>query len=150
MGRMGPYNKQFEDHISPEPNSGCWLWDGKGKADGYCQINISQRAQYIHRFAYERYCGPIPPGMFVCHTCDVRCCVNPDHLFLGSHADNMADMERKGRQSKGIKVHTARLTPKQVLEIRHSAKATREVARQYGVAQSTVMDILRQRSWKHL
>jgi len=140
----------FDDHVSPEPNSGCWLWDGGGKDDGYSQIKIKQKAVYVHRFAYERECGPIPSGMLVCHSCDVRCCVNPDHLFLGTHADNHADMDRKGRQSKGGKVHTAKLLPEQVWEIRRSTKSSRALAREYGVGQRSILDILQQKSWKHL
>lgn len=149
--RPRSYSERFDDYISPEPNSGCWLFDGGAdNGYGYCRIKFQGKQQYVHRFAYERHLGSIPAGLFVCHKCDVRCCVNPDHLFLGTHADNMADMDRKGRQSRGVKVHTAKLLPKQVLAIRRSTKSGRALGREYGVTQRTILDIFQQKSWKHL
>lgn len=89
-------------HSVPEPNSGCWLWTGQVREDGYAShwLATEQRLVLGHRLAYESFYGPIPKGQFVCHACDVRSCVNPDHLWLGTPAENTRDMCRKGRQAK--------------------------------------------------
>jgi hypothetical protein len=91
--------KRFEAKYIPEPNSGCWLWDASVNTAGYGQLNIEKRPRLAHRLAYEHYVGPIPEGMHVCHRCDVPACCNPNHLFIGTHLDNMRDMDAKGAQA---------------------------------------------------
>lgn len=82
---------------APEPNTGCWLWMGATTAAGYGRLETLGKKAQAHRTAYALFVGPIPNGLLVCHKCDVRSCINPDHLFLGSAADNTRDMIRKGR-----------------------------------------------------
>jgi hypothetical protein len=142
----------FEDRISPEPNSGCWLWDGNlsDDRDGYCRIKLRGRTYRAHRLAYERYRGMIPAGMAVCHHCDVRSCVNPDHLFLGKPVDNIADMVRKGREARGSNRGAAKLLPEQVLAIRAALGTNTALARQFGVTRRTIQVIRLRETWKHL
>lgn len=90
----------LHENSMPEPNSGCWLWllsvDGKGHG----KMSGSHRTRSAHRVSWRLHRGPIPAGICVCHKCDVRSCVNPDHLFLGTHQDNVLDMIAKGRAPK--------------------------------------------------
>jgi len=80
--------ERFFDKVSPEPNSGCWLWDATGDEKGYGFLKIGNRHHRAHRVSYQLHKGPIPKGMVVDHLCSVRCCVNPDHLEAVSHREN--------------------------------------------------------------
>jgi HNH endonuclease len=131
--------------------NGCWEWTSYSDGGGYGNISRNGKTQKAHRVSYEAFKGPIPPGLVVRHTCDNPCCVNPDHLILGTQKDNMADRDSRGRRDvKGEQVGTAKLTEKEVLEIRASSESLSKLAAKYNVDKSNVYQIKAGKSWKHL
>lgn len=95
---MRPAVDRFMDKVMPEPMSGCWLWTGCALPSGYGNFRDGGGMTLAHRFAYGQFVGAIPSGGVVMHKCDTPCCVNPEHLSIGTHADNVADKVKKGRQ----------------------------------------------------
>ena len=101
--RIENQKERLLDLCIPEPNSGCWLWTGAIATSGYGRVGVGYKSDgtrktgQAHRIAYEIFVGPIPRGMDVCHRCDVRPCINPDHLFIGTRLENVHDMMKKQR-----------------------------------------------------
>jgi hypothetical protein len=128
---------QFEAKFIPEPNSGCWLWTACINSRGYGQIRVNGKGILAHRLSYELHCGEIPNGKLVCHRCDCRICVNPDHLFIGTAKDNTQDMIAKGRDYKQAK----KLEPYQAELVCRSSMRGIDLAKIFGISPATVVKI---------
>lgn len=147
--------ERFEEKYIPVPESGCWIWLGCVTRGEYGMISNKGKMFLAHRISWELHNGPIPAGdgyhgLCVLHKCDETLCVRPEHLMLGSHADNMRDMVEKGRSPRGEKVNTAKLSEQDVREIRQLRKngVTAIVcANKFGVCINTIFDIQSGRKW---
>lgn len=126
---------------------GCWEWQGF-RVGGYGRFKIDGRKVRAHRLAWRFTHGADAGDLCVCHRCDNPSCCNPDHLFLGTQAENMADRDRKGRQLSGNR----KLTPEQVIEARrrHPAEPYRKLAAEFGVSFETIRYAIRGFSWAQL
>lgn len=144
--------QRFDEAFSPEPNTGCWLWLLSVGRDGYGRFADKRKSSGAHRASYRLNVGPIPKGMHVLHCCDQRTCVNPAHLFLGTHVENMADRQRKGRTASGERVHGARLSQADVVAVRAQIgrRTQSQIAEQFGVGASTIAMIACGRNWRHV
>jgi hypothetical protein len=160
----------FHGKYMPEPNSGCWLWTGNLANSGYGRLLIHGRGPTTaaHRASWAIHFGVPPQGLDVCHKCDNRLCVNPEHLFLGTRSDNMRDCAAKGRNAsqrrpercsligndiprvKGESHYLSKLTEQQVHVIRRSKDTTVSLAHRFGVHRATVNKVRRGVAWKHL
>lgn len=132
----------------------CWLWTGSTAPNGYGVISESGkkgRRWYTHRYSYTIHLGVIPEGLNVCHRCDIRHCINPEHLFLGDCKANMVDAASKDRMTHGEVHHAARLTEADVVAIRARYAAGgcsyKGLAREYGVYDQAIMKAVTGRTW---
>jgi hypothetical protein len=130
--------------------TGCWLWRGWLSSKGYSRLRDGAKFVYGHRALWIELHGPLSAGQCVCHRCDVPRCVNPEHLFVGSNADNHADKIAKGRQARGEGIAQAKLTAQQVLAIRAHPGRQASIAAVYGINQTQVSQIKRRVKWAHL
>lgn len=150
-----PWQERFWPKV--EKSDGCWLWVGAKDRKGYgkLQIGTLKNPKYVtaSRLSYEIANGPIPPGRNVLHSCDTPPCVNPEHLFLGSYADNAADKVAKGRQSRGENHPWAKLTNDQVRELRAmdwTVMKPGAIARRYGISYFSLRKLLRGETYRDL
>lgn len=128
---------------SQRVENGCIEWIGTKNDDGYGNIKIGRRNCLVHRIAFELDRGLIQVGKCVCHHCDNPSCINVDHLFLGTRAENTADMLEKRRHCYGERNPKAKLSDRQIEEIRNSLDSGRIVAERLGIAKSYVSKLRR-------
>lgn len=150
-----PLAERFAKMVGQPDARGCRLWQGPLHS-GYGRIaaepgSAGPMLLRAHRVAWSLANGPIPDGMHVCHRCDVPACVNVEHLFLGTDADNLADRDSKGRQARGSANGRAKLTEAAVREIRrllHSGRPRADLATVFGVSVAAIDLIAIGRSWR--
>ena len=147
---------RFWKNVRKDAN-GCWIWTRAiNKSNGgYGAFRVGGGSRKANRVAWELARGPIPSGLLVLHRCDVRACVNPEHLFLGTNADNTRDMISKGRKrdTRGEERHNAVLDDEKVREIRRRRAAGESfvaLAKEFGVTAVTIGSIARGESWTHI
>jgi hypothetical protein len=155
--RIEPLVVRFWEKVDRSGGSdACWPWVASCDAKGYGHIGIAGKTVRASRVAWELSNGPVPDGLFVLHNCpdgDNPTCVNPAHLWLGTHQDNMRDRERKGRTARGERGWRARLTAAQVREIRRRralGESETALAIAYGVHSGHIHLIVRRLRWRHV
>ena len=161
--------ERLAQKIEVDPDTNCWLWTGVIHHNGYGFISYECKQVSVHRLMYSLVYGDIPDGLCVLHRCDVRNCINPEHLFLGTYQDNWDDCCRKGRQATGLKNGTYtrpekrpkgelhgrhKLTEEDVICIRNKyatgAYFYKTLAHEYEMDPSTIRAIVLRKNWKHV
>jgi hypothetical protein len=134
--------ERFLEKISPEPNTGCWLWTAGLFHDGYGKFWFENAHQQAHRVSWKLLVGEIPLGLHILHHCDVRWCVSPYHLFCGTRMDNMTDKLRKAR-------HGGKLNPQLVRQIRNSwpKVSMGRLAQEFNTDRGNISEIVNRKAW---
>ena len=163
LKRRGLLRGRLDYHGTPEsrldagyrvdPETGCWNWIRGTNNMGYGMIKTGIRSKLAHRAMYEVVRGEkVPDHLDLCHQCDNPPCCNPDHLFIGTRAENMQDAGRKGRIPLGEAKPNAKLTHEQVAHIREMAArgmAQRRIAEMVGISFKTINSVVLRKSWRH-
>lgn len=143
----------LEQMVAYEPNTGCWIWLGTVDQHGYGQLKINGKHVRAHRHSYRVFKEPISACRVVRHSCDQPGCINPDHLSLGTQAQNIADCIRKGRFPKGVMSSRSRISEGTVREVRHRASLSEShtsIGRALGMSREHVRDIVAGKIWKEV
>jgi predicted XRE-type DNA-binding protein len=146
--------ERFEEKVEQSTPGACWEWTAHRQPDGYGMFRCDGQMRLAHRVAYTIHRGEIPAGKYVCHRCDNPGCVNPDHLFVGTQADNMGDAKAKGRHAHGESNNYAKLTVKKVKRIRElwaTGQITQvELGRAFGVTGAAINHVVQGHTWQHV
>ena len=169
--KQRPLKDRFAEKYVVDAITGCWNWTSTVNGGGYGTIGLGTRSEgkdFAHRVSYRLHCGDIPDGMVVCHKCDNRRCVNPEHLFLGSQQDNLDDAKSKARIRvgenwatparlngicKGEEHGQAKLTEvdvRRILQLHAIGLDNTSLARRFGVTRRQVRNIVNRKNWKHV
>lgn len=142
--------KYIGERVKIDTNTGCWLWQLALKSDGYGIATLNQKYIRAHRLSWQLFYGEIPKGKCILHRCDVRHCVNPDHLFIGTAQENSRDMIEKGRSARGESHSQAKLSTREVIDILESTDSHRVLAKRYNVSYGNIGNIKSGRTWGHI
>lgn len=151
--RRKSYLDRFWEKVDKSDINGCWLWTASKDKDGYGSLSTDRGIEKAHRLSWRLHFGGIPKNMCVCHKCDNPSCVNPQHLFLGTNLDNVADRTNKDRGVRGSSCHTSKLTDVQIIEIRRRyANGEKQItlAKEFGVVKQAISAIITRSVWKHI
>jgi hypothetical protein len=149
MAQQRSAKARFWDLVRKADDGECWIWIGSTNRCGYGIFHPRKGITVLaHRYAHEKCLGPIPKGKMVLHSCDVRACVNPRHLRLGTQLDNMRDKIARGRQPCGERHHNSRLTADEVRFIRLSEATGASLARRFDISPSTISSIRSRKAWE--
>ena len=142
--------QRFWSKVDPAPSECCWEWTACKSSDGYGSFKLNYQNLGAHRVAYTLAKGEIPEGLIVRHTCDNPVCCNPDHLILGTLAQNNADRQERNRQAKGKQNGKSKLTEEQAMEIYNSSLSHYELSKLYNISKRNVSSIKCKKIWKHI
>lgn len=145
--------ERFYSKFIVNSENGCWEWAANRFPKGYGCFKLNGKSNAAHRISYKIHVGEIKERMVICHKCDNPCCVNPNHLFMGTQKENLQDRNLKGRSIKGHKNGRCILTEKDIPIIKSLLKEKidqRDIAKKFGVAQTTISSIKLNKSWSHL
>ena len=136
--------------VSIKPETGCWEWRLSKGRGGYGKASRLGKTLTAHRAIWEERVGPIPSEAILCHQCDNRLCVNPSHMFIGTHQDNSSDMVKKNRQAKGSKINNSKLDEQLVRQVLEAQGTFAEIARQFDLKEGNVRLIRLRKTWRHV